>query len=82
MKKVELLQCSCKRSAKNVQVAQLWQRDRAKLETFSINIQRYSQNHAQNCIFGLPYVRIGRNVSSLFESFNTKKLYSRVSLKK
>jgi len=28
------------------QVAQLWQRDRAKLDKFSINVQRYSQNHA------------------------------------
>jgi len=56
------------------QVAQLWQRDRAKLETSSINVQRYSQNHAQKCIFGPPYVRIGRNVSGLFESFNAKKL--------
>jgi len=27
------------------QVAQLWQRDRTKLDTFSINVQRYSQNH-------------------------------------
>ena len=25
------------------------------LDTFSINIQRYSQNHAQNRIFGPPY---------------------------
>jgi len=40
-----------------IQVAQLWQRDRAKLETFSINVQRYLQNHAHNCIFGPPYVR-------------------------
>ena len=62
-----------------VQVAQLWQRDRAKLETFSINVQHYSQNHAQKCIFGPPYVRIGRSVSGLFESFNTRKLRSRVS---
>jgi len=30
------------------QVAQLWQRDRAKLDTFSINVERYSQNHAHN----------------------------------
>jgi len=29
-----------------LQVAQLWQRDRAKLDTFSINSQRYSHNHA------------------------------------
>jgi len=54
-------------------------RDRAKLETFSCNIQRYSQNNAQNCIFGLLYVRIVRNASGLFESFNAKKLRSRVS---
>ena len=33
------------------------QRGRAKLETISINVQRYSLNHAQNCIFGPPYVR-------------------------
>jgi len=38
------------------QVAQLWQRDRAKLETFSINVHRYSLNHAQNCILVPPYV--------------------------
>ena len=66
------------RSQKN-QVAELWQKDRAKLETFSINVQRYSQNHIHNCIFGPPYVRIGRNVSGLFESFNARKLCSRVS---
>ena len=52
------------------QVAQQWQRDRVKLETISINVQRYSQNHAQNCIFGPPYVRIARNVSGSFERFN------------
>jgi len=54
------------------QVAQLWHRDRAKLETFSINVQRYSKNHAQNCIFGPPYVRIGRNVCGLFESLTQR----------
>jgi len=59
-------------------VAQLWQRDRAKLDTFSINVQRYSQNHAQNCIFGPPYGRIRVNISALFECFNAKKLCSRV----
>jgi len=31
---------------KRKQVAQLWQTNRAKLETISINVQRYSQNHA------------------------------------
>jgi len=38
------------------QVAQLWHRDRAKLDAFAINVQRYSLTHAQNyCIFGPPY---------------------------
>ena len=49
----------------NKQAAQLWQTDRAKLEMFSINVHRYSQNDAQNCIVGPPYVRIGGNVSAL-----------------
>jgi len=30
---------------RKTQVAQLWQRDRAKLDRFPINLQRYSQNH-------------------------------------
>jgi len=54
------------------QVAQLWQRDSAKPETFSINVHRYSQIHAQNCIFGPPCVRIEGNVSGLFDSFDAK----------
>jgi len=40
---------------------------------FLINVQRYSQNHAQKCIFAPPYVRIGRNVSGLFDSFIAKE---------
>jgi len=55
--------------------AQLWQRNRAKVDTFAINVHRYSQNHAQNCIFGTPYVGIKGNISALSESFNAKKLY-------
>ena len=35
------------------QVALLWQRDRTKLDTFSINVQRYSQNH-KIAFFGHP----------------------------
>jgi len=37
-----------------------------------INVQRYLQNHAQNCIFGLPHGGIRRNinVSILSENFN------------
>jgi len=62
-----------------IQVAQLGQRDRAKLDTFSINGQRYSQNHAGNCIFEPPYGGIRGNISTLSESFNAKKLRSRVS---
>jgi len=52
-----------------LQVAQLWKRDRAKLETFSTNVQRYSQNHAQKLHFGPPYVHIGCNVSGLFQYY-------------
>jgi len=37
-----------------IQVAQLWQRDRAKLDRFSINVERYSQNHAQIAFLGHP----------------------------
>jgi len=39
-----------------------WQRDRAKLDTLSVNVQCYSQNHAQNCIFGPPYGGIRSNI--------------------
>ena len=63
----------------NKQVAQLWQRDRAKLDTFWINVQHYSQNHAQNWIFGSPYGGIRGNISALSESFDANKLCSRVS---
>jgi len=61
------------------QVAQLWQRDRAKLDKFSINVQRYLQNRAQNCIFGPPYGGIRGNISTLSDSLNEKKLCSRAS---
>jgi len=44
----------------------------------SINVQRYTRNHAQNCIFGPSCVRIRSNISVLFERFNAKKLCSRV----
>ena len=47
------------------QVAQLWQRDRAKIDTFSINIQRNLQNHAQNWIFGPPNGGIKGNICDL-----------------
>ena len=47
------------------QVAQLWQGEHAKLDTFSINVQRYSQNHAQNWIFGPPYGGIRGNISTI-----------------
>ena len=54
------------------------QRHRAKLDKISINVQRYSQNRAQNCIFGPPCGGIRGNISTLSESFNAKKLCSRV----
>ena len=44
-----------------------------------INVQRYSQNHAQNWIFEPLYGGIGGNISALSESFNSNKLCSRVS---
>ena len=49
-------------SVQHEQVAQIWQRDRAKLDTFSINLERYSQNHAQNWIFGPPMKHQGQYV--------------------
>ena len=61
------------------QVAQLWQRDRAKLDTFSINVQRYSQNYVQNWIFVPPYGSIKGSISALSESLNAKNLCTRVS---
>jgi len=61
------------------QVAQLWHRDRTKLDTFSINVQRYSQYHAQNWIFGSPNGDIRSNICALCEIFNKKKPCSRVS---
>ena len=69
----------CQMDAMKEQVAQLWQRDREKLDTFSINVQRYSQNHAQNWIFGSPYGGISGNISTLSGSFNVKKVSSSVS---
>ena len=50
-------------------VAQLWQRDRTKLDKFSINVQLYSQNHAQNCIIGPPCGAIKGNISALTKKF-------------
>ena len=46
---------------------------RAMLDTFSINVQRYSQNHAQYWIFGPPYGGIRGNICALSEIFNTMK---------
>jgi len=50
----------------------------AKLDAFSINVPRYSQNH-KKYIFGPPYGGIGDNTSTLYNGFNPKKLCSRVS---
>jgi len=54
-------------SINNIQVAQLWQGDHAKLDIFSYNIPRYSQNHAQNWNFGPPYGGIRGNICALCE---------------
>ena len=58
------------------QVAQLWHKDRAKLDKFLINVQRYSQSHAQNCIFVPSFGGIRGNIWTLSESFNAKRLCS------
>jgi len=62
-----------------LQVAQLWQRHHAKLDAFSINVQRYSQNHAQNWIFGTPYMGASEAIYALYLKFLTQKPCSRVS---
>ena len=64
------------------QVAALWQTDRAKLDKSAINVQHYSQTHAQNGILGPSYGGSRSNISTLFESCNAKKLCSRVSSRK
>jgi len=74
---IESLKCDYQQL--QVPVAQLWQRDRAKLDMFAIKVQRYSQTHAQICIFGPPYEGIEGKLSTLFERVNTKRLCSRVS---
>ena len=58
---------------KATQVAQLWQRDRTKLDAFSINVQRYSQNHAQNWIFGPPMGASGTYIYVLYLKFLTRR---------
>jgi len=68
--------CKTALTAHRKQVAQLWQRDRVKLDMFSINVQLYSQNHEQKYIFGPGYGGIRDNISDLSESFYTKKLCS------
>jgi len=52
------------------QVAQLWHRDRAKLDTFSICVHHYSQNQSQNWIFGLPYGGIRGNIKNFVAEFH------------
>jgi len=56
------------------QVAELWERDRTKLDTFLICPASFAKS--QNCIFGSPY---GGNTSAVYEGFNAKKLGSTVS---
>jgi len=63
----------CKYCDDHKQVAQLWQSPH-ELDTFSINVQRYSQSHAQNWIFGPAYGGIRGNICDLWsEIFNTNK---------
>jgi len=55
------------------QVAQLWQRDRAKLDTFSINVQRYSQNH-KIAFLGQP-MGASRAIEALYLKVLTQRNY-------
>ena len=57
------------------QVSQLWQRECAKLDTFSINVQHYLQNHARNWIFGHPMGASGasRAIYALYLKFLTQR---------
>ena len=45
--------------------------ERPRKALFSINVRCYSQNHAQNWIFGPPYGDIRGNICALSEIFNT-----------
>jgi len=45
---------------------------RAKLDTFSINVQRYLQNHAQNWILGHPMGALGA-IYALYLKFLTQR---------
>jgi len=44
-----------------------------KLDTIWINVQRYSHNHALNCIFGPPYGVIRDNISTLSKKILTQR---------
>jgi len=68
----------------NKLVAQLLQRDRAKLDTFSINVQRYSQNHKIAILGHLMgksraiqalYMKVLMQINFVAE-FHRKKFYS------
>jgi len=54
------------------QVAQLWERDRAKLDTFSINFQRYSQNHE------IAFLGYAMGASGAIQALSMKVLMQRI----
>jgi len=45
-----------------------------EIDTFSINVQRYSQNHAQNWIFGPPYGASGAMYAPYLKSLTQRNL--------
>jgi len=57
-------------------IAQLWQRDRAKIDNFSINVQRYLQTHAQNVIFGPPFGASGAMYALCLKFFTQQEIRS------
>jgi len=61
------------------QVAQLWQRDRTSLPSFSSNVQLYKQNH--KIAFFSQLMGHQGNICALSENFIAKRLCSRVILR-
>jgi len=59
-------------TAVTTSIADLWQIDRAKLDTLSINVQRYSQNHAQNWILA-PLYGVSEAIYALYLKLLTQR---------
>jgi len=71
-----ILPVSWSRSVEHI--AQLWQRNRSKLASFRLTSIATLFAKSQNCILEPPYRGIRDNINALSESFDPKKLCSRV----